>query len=184
MTTVISMLRGINVGGHSQVNMDALRKLYESIGMQRPQTYVQSGNVIFKTEERNFIELAERIERAIEKKFGFRPDVILRTASDWNSVVAKNPFAKRKEIHPGKLAVIFFKKASDREACNNLLYSKPDDEEVHISDRELYIYFPKGMGQSKLFASICRKLNSGTARNWNTVSKLLEIAHKLEPGGS
>jgi uncharacterized protein (DUF1697 family) len=181
MTTIISMLRGVNVGGHNQIKMDALRALCGSLGLKDARTYVQSGNVVFRTEVKDLVRIGERIEAAIEKKFGFRPDVVLRTASDWKSVVAKNPFADRTEVHPGKLAVIFFREAPSGEACENLVQTKAD-EEVHIAGREFYIYFPRGMGESKLFAAIGRKLKYGTARNWNTVIKLLEMAmaNKLE----
>ncbi len=80
MAVIISMLRGVNVGGHNKMKMDALRALYESLKLRDAQTYVQSGNVIFRTDERDMARLAKRIEDGIERKFGFRPDVILRTA--------------------------------------------------------------------------------------------------------
>jgi uncharacterized protein (DUF1697 family) len=181
MTTVISMLRGVNVGGHNQIKMDALRALYESLALKDPQTYVQSGNVVFRTEERNLLRVGERIESAIERKFGFRPGVVLRTASELKEVIARNPFAKRRGLDPSKLAVVFFNEAPTTAACNEVLGMRADDEEVHIAGREFYIYFPRGMGKSKLFAAIGRKLKSGTARNWNTVTKLLGMANKLEP---
>lgn len=182
MGTIISMLRGVNVGGHNQIKMEALRSLYESLGFKDPQTYVQSGNIVFKTEERNLIQLANRIKNAIEKKFGFGPDVVLRTASDWKDLVARYPFAKGRGLNPGKVGVVFFAEAPTAAACDDLLLTKVDDEEVHVAGREFYIYFPRGMGQSKLFAAIGRKLKSGTARNWNTVTQLLEMANKLEAG--
>ena len=82
MTVVISMLRGVNVGGHNKIKMDSLRELYESLGLRDAQTYVQSGNVVFRTDAKNIAPVAKRIEDAIERKFGFRPSVILRTTSE------------------------------------------------------------------------------------------------------
>jgi uncharacterized protein (DUF1697 family) len=114
-----------------------------------------------------------------KKKFGFRPGVILRTASEWKEIMARNPFANRRELHPGEIGVIFFNEEPDATACDDLLQTRRD-EEVHVAGRELYIYFPNGMGQSKLFAAVCRKLNSGTARNWNTVTRLLEMSQRLD----
>src|SRR5467141_4381483 len=111
MAVIISMLRGVNVGGHNKIKMDALRALYESLKLRDAQTYVQSGNVIFRTEERDIARLTKRIEEGIERKFGFRPDVVLRTAAEMREVVARNPFAKRLGIEPGKLLVSFL--ASD-----------------------------------------------------------------------
>src|SRR5947208_7796047 len=107
MTVIISMLRGVNVGGHNKIKMDALRALYESLKLRDAQTYVQSGNVIFKTDERDIARLAKLIEDGIARKFGFRPDVILRTAAEMRDVVARNPFAKRRGIEPGKVPVSF-----------------------------------------------------------------------------
>jgi uncharacterized protein (DUF1697 family) len=180
MTTVISMLRGINVGGHNRIKMEDLRALYGSLALKNPQTYVQSGNVVFRTKETNLARLAERIETAIDKKFGFRPDVVLRTASEIKAASSKSPFARRQGINPGKLAVVFFKEAPATEDCDDVLRLKATVEEVHADRREWHIYFGDGMGRSKLFAAICKKLKSGTARNWNTVTKLLEMAEKLE----
>src|SRR5690242_12170421 len=91
MTVIISMLRGVNVGGHNKIKMDALRALYESLKLRDAQTYVQSGNVIFKPDERDIALLTKRIEDGIERKFGFRPAVILRTAAEMRGVVERNP---------------------------------------------------------------------------------------------
>src|SRR2546425_12806720 len=93
MTVVISMLRAVNVGGHNKIKMDALRALYETLKLRDAQTYVQSGNVIFRSEERDISRLTKRIEDGIQRKFGFRPDVILRTAAEMREVVVRNPFA-------------------------------------------------------------------------------------------
>src|ERR1700684_1843356 len=107
MTSVVSLLRGVNVGGHNMIKMEALRALHESIGLRDVRSYVQSGNVVFRTERKELAPLAQKIEDAIESKFGFRPPVVLRTAAELREVVAKNPFAKRSGIEPGKLLVSF-----------------------------------------------------------------------------
>src|SRR3989475_12587369 len=111
MGVIISMLRAVNVGGHNKIKMDALRALYESLKLRDALTYVQSGNVIFRTDERDIPRLAKRIEDGIERNFGFRPNVILRTAAGMRGGVARNPFAKRRGIEPSKLLVSFL--ASD-----------------------------------------------------------------------
>ena len=79
MTAMICLLRGVNVVGRNQIKMDALRTLCESLNLRNAQTYIQSGNVVFQTKEGDPAKLAARIESAIEKKYGFRPDVVLRT---------------------------------------------------------------------------------------------------------
>jgi uncharacterized protein (DUF1697 family) len=107
MPVLISMLRGVNVGAHNRIKMDALRALYESLALRHPQTYVQSGNVLFRTDRRDPIALAKRIEDAIQRGFGFRPTVILRTSAELRDVMARSPFAKRGGIEPAKLLVYF-----------------------------------------------------------------------------
>ena len=161
--------------------MDALRKLYESLGLQGPQSYVQSGNVVFRTTERDLVKLAARIGNAIEASFGFCPDVIVRTTSEMRDVVARNPFAGRPDIEPSKLLVWFLAGDPGPEARGKVLAIKTDPEELRIDRRELYVYFPNGMARPKLsFAAVERALKiSGTGRNWNSVRKLLELAEKL-----
>jgi len=181
MPVIISMLRGVNVGGHNLIKMDALRSLYASLGMRDPQTYVQSGNVVFQTEERSLPQLARRIEDAIEKKFKFRPEVIVRIGSEIKDVIARNPFAKRNDIEPAKLLINFLAEAPTSAVRDTILSLKLGPEEVRIDGREIYIYFPDGMGRSKLWPAIGKALkNSGTGRNLNTVTRLLEMAEKLE----
>src|ERR1700761_5724820 len=108
MPVVICMLRGVNVGAHNRVKMDDLKKLCTSLKLRDPQTYVQSGNIIFQTDERDLGKLRKNLQTAIHKKFGFQSDVILRTTKDLREVITGNPFANRKDIHPGKLLVTFF----------------------------------------------------------------------------
>ncbi len=182
MAVIISMLRGVNVGGHNKIKMDALRALYESMKLREAQTYVQSGNVIFRTDERDIARLAKRIENGIERKLGFRPDVILRTATEMREVIARNPFAKRRGIEPSKLLVTFLGSDPGAEAREKVLQIKCDPEELRIEGRELYIYFPNGIGRSKLsWAGLEKTLKTpGTARNWNSVTKMLEMAENLE----
>jgi uncharacterized protein (DUF1697 family) len=182
MSVIISMLRGVNLLSHNRIKMDALRALYESLGFRDAQTYVVSGNVVFRTKARNLTALAKRIENAIERSFGFRPRVILRTTSDIKDVVARNPFRTRRGIEPSKLLVTFLESHPAAEALEQVLKIKADPEELHIDGREVYIYFPNGMGRSKLsWVTVEKKLKiSGTGRNWNSVTKLLEIAQNLE----
>lgn len=182
MPVIVSMLRGVNVGGHNMIKMDALRALYESLKLRDPQTYVQSGNVVFRTDERDLVLLARRIENGIERRFHFRPDVIVRTTSELRDVIARNPFATRRGIEPAKLLVTFLASDPTAEGREKVLKIKTDPEEMSVDGREVYIYYPNGMGRSKLsWIAIANALKtSGTGRNWNSVSKLLEIAERLE----
>jgi len=185
MAVLTSLLRGINVGGHHKIKMDALRTLYESLGLRDAQTYVQSGNVIFRTQERDLVRLGRRIENGIEQTFGFRPHVIVRTISDLRNVIARNPFAKRSGIAPNRLLVTFLAGVPSPEARDKALKLKADPEELRLDGREFYMYFPSGMARPKLTWVTVEKVlqTPGTGRNWNTVTKLLEIAEKLEASG-
>jgi uncharacterized protein (DUF1697 family) len=185
MAVIVAMLRGVNVAGHNKIKMEELRALCESLELREAQTYVQSGNVVFRTKERNLGALARRMEDAIERSFGFRPAVIVRTISELKDAIAKNPFARRRGIDPSKLLVTFLASNPGAEARDQVLKIKTEPEELRIDGREVYIYFPNGMGRTKLSWPTIGKMlgTSGTGRNWNSVTKLLEIAEKLEATG-
>jgi uncharacterized protein (DUF1697 family) len=182
MAVIVSMLRGVNLGPHNRVKMEALRALYESLKLREPQSYVQSGNVIFKTDERDLIKLTKRIEEAIEKKFGFQSDVVLRSTAELRDAIARNPFAKRRGIEPSKLLVTFLAGDPGEEARVKVRAIKCAPDEVFIDGQEVYIYFPNGVARPKLsWPTIPKVLKvPGTARNWNSVTKMLEIAEKME----
>jgi uncharacterized protein (DUF1697 family) len=184
MAVIISMLRGVNLGGHNRVKMDALKALYESLGLRDVETYVQSGNVIFRTTSRDLVQLSKRIEEGIEKSFGFHSDVIVRTPGELRDVVRKNPFGSRRGIDPKRLAVTFLAGDPGKEARGKLLAIKTEPEELRIDGRELYIYYPDGMARPKLTWPIIERAlkTSGTSRNWNSVTKLLEIGERFEAG--
>jgi len=182
MAVIISLLRGVNVGGHHKIKMDELRALYGSLQLRDAQTYIQSGNVVFQTAERDLVRLAGRIETAIEKKFGFRPEVINRTCAEMKEVIARNPFAGRREIEPNKLLVLFLSTEPDAEARKALQRIKTDPEELRVGGREVYVYYANGMARPVLPPALIEKTlkTSGTGRNWNSVTKLLEMAEKME----
>jgi uncharacterized protein (DUF1697 family) len=175
------MLRGVNVGGRNMIKMDALKALCVSLKLKNPQTYVQSGNVVFSTEENDLAKLGTRIQDAIERKIGFRPNVMLRTMAELQDVVARHPFAKRSGIEPGKLLVNFLAHDPGKDARKKALAIKVGPEEMYLIGREAYIYFPNGQGRSKFpWPAIERALGtSGTGRNWNSVTKMLEMAEKM-----
>ena len=181
MPVIIAMLRAVNVGGRNKMKMDELRRLIESLGHKNPQTYIQSGNVVFDTSKRDLATLSTKIEEALEVTFGFRPGAVLRTLDELNDVVEQNPFAARSEISPDRLLVRFLARDPGEEARGKVLAMKIQPEELRIEKRELFVYYPDGMGRSKLpVAAIDKVLNTvGTTRNWNTVLKLRNMAAEL-----
>ena len=181
MPAIICLLRGVNVGGRNKIAMQSLRDICSSLKLRSPQTYIQSGNVVFGAAERDLGKLARRIEDCIENGHGFRPSIMLRTAAEMRDVIARNPFVSRRNIDPGKLVVSFLAEAPTAEAAKRFAEIKVGPEELRVSGRELYIYFPDGQGCSKLPAALDRAAKlPATARNWNTVNQLLAMAEALE----
>ena len=181
MPVIISMLRAVNLAKYNRLKMDALRDLYTALKLQNPQTYLQSGNVIFETGEPNLDSVAQRIQSGIQKKFKCTTEIILRTTEELRSVVADNPFAKRSDIEPSKFLIFFLASDPGDKSRETLRKEKFSPEELHVRDRELYIYFPTGQGRSKLsWPRINKVLNTpGTGRNWNSVLNILEIAERF-----
>lgn len=180
MHVYVSFLRGVNVGGHNKIKMDALRELYRKLGFHDPRTYVQSGNVVFGAKDKNL--KAKTLEDAIEKTFGFRPGVVLRTAAELGKTVSANPFAKRDGINPGLLLVSFLADTPAKQWLDALKALPIGSEEVHPAGREIFIYFPDGMGRSKFpWASMDKMLKmTVTGRNLRTVTTLLKMAEEME----
>lgn len=176
------MLRGVNVGGHNQIKMDSLRLLCQSLGYRDVQTYIQSGNIVFRTRERGNATIENQIALGIEEEFGIRCGVVVRTVSELRDSLEKNPFAERTGIEPGKLLFLFLATEPSADVRSRLQQINSKPEELRISKRELYIYFPNGMGRPKLSIPMLERTLGmvSTGRNWNTVKKLLQIAENLE----
>ena len=181
MPVIVSLLRGVNVGGHL-IKMDALRSLYESLGLRKVETFIQSGNVVFTTQARDRGALGKRLEGAIEKSFGFRCDVVLRSTAELRDALARNPFTERPGIDPAKLLISFLGSDPDPDGCVKVRAMDIHPEELHIDGREVYVYFPNGMARPKLsWPAIGKCLKTpATGRNLSTVRKLLAIAERLE----
>lgn len=164
----IALLRGINVGGAGILPMKDLAALCESLGLKSIRTYIQSGNVIFDSPLAE-PKLKAQLERALETRMGKPISVMLRTAEELRAVRDGNPFPDRE---PNKIGVHFLNESPTSDLLKTVV--APAGEEVRLGPREVYVYYPIGMGQSKL------KLKLGgaaaTVRNINTVSKLVELA--------
>jgi uncharacterized protein (DUF1697 family) len=181
MAVIICMLRGVNVGSHNRIKMEELRALCGTLKLRDAQTHLQSGNVVFRTEERDLGNLSRCIADAFEKTFQFRCDVICRTMAEMKSVVAKNPFAKRRGIEASKLLVTFLSADPGEPARSAIRALRIQPEELWIDGRECFVYFPHGMGKSTFSWPLIGKMLkvSGTGRNWNSVRKLLEMAETM-----
>jgi uncharacterized protein (DUF1697 family) len=177
MTTYVALLRGINVGGNKLIAMAELRVVLAAMGLADVRTLLQSGNVVFRAPAQASGKLEARLETEAGKRFGFAPDFHVRTAGEWREVVRANPFPKEASADPGHLLVSFYKAPLDIALVKALQAAITGPEIVRCSGRHLYMTFPNGVGTSKAAVLVDRMLGvRGTARNWNTVTKLAALA--------
>jgi uncharacterized protein (DUF1697 family) len=179
METYISILRGINVSGQKKILMADLKALYEGLDFENVTTYIQSGNVIFKTPKPvSDTDLAKKIESAISKKYGFEVPVIVRTHAEMERILAVNPLLKEKGIDIERLHVTFLEEepASEKVKLIKDLDFSPD--KFVIIKKEVYLHCPKGYGITKISNNFFEsKLKvKATTRNWKTVNKLVTLA--------
>jgi uncharacterized protein (DUF1697 family) len=177
MPVFISLLRGINVGGHNKIKMETLRSIYESLELRNVQSLLQSGNVVFETDRDDQLKLTIELEDVVEKEFGFRPKTILRTFAELKDVIKRNPFTDQ-DRDPSRLLVMFLENDPTDEAKQALQSMETTPEEIQINGQEVYLYYPNDIARSKLTNTLIEKKLSikGTARNWNTITKLIMIA--------
>ena len=181
MTAFISLFRGINVGGNRLVKMTELKTLHESLSLQNVTTYIQSGNVVFTSDIADATQLERNIEKAFEERFSFHSHVAVRSLPDLQAIIANTPFQHSHDKESKWIAVLFLVTPAADNALEEIrkVYNGP--EEIVILGKEAYIYYPEGMGRSKLTPALLEKKlgASNTARNWNTVLKLQELAVSL-----
>lgn len=177
MTAYVSLFRGINVGGNHQVSMADLKAVHESLGLQHVLTYIQSGNVVFHSAEVDLPQLQRQIEGSFEQQFGFHSDIFVRTGAEFNEIIEGNPFQGQQNKESNWVVVMFLAARPDEAAQDNLRKAYDGPEEISFIGQEMYIYYPNGIGRSKLSGNfIERKLKTVcTARNWNTILRLQQM---------
>lgn len=178
MTTFIALLRAVNLGPHNKVAMRELRQLFADLGLRDAQSLLQSGNVVFRSDEPSTRRLERRLEAASEEHLGLKTDFFVRTARELQRVVSANPFPEAAARDPGHLLVVFHRAAPTASAVSALQQAINGRELVRAKGRHAYIVYPDGIGRSRLTSALIeRKLGSaGTGRNWNTILKLRELA--------
>lgn len=179
MTTFIAMLKGINVSGHKIIKMERLRASFADLGFANVRTYVQSGNVIFETNE-SPAGLAAKIEGQILKDNGFDVPVLTKTAAELAGIIERNPLVKDKAIDQEKLHVTFLSSDPPKDALSLLRPLAAGAEQVRIIGRAVYLYCPNGYGNTKLTNRAIEKKFSchATTRNWKTTLMLLQMSDK------
>ena len=173
----LALLRGINVSGHNMIKMDALKICLEQIGYSSVETYVQSGNVFFETDEESFSKIAFDIKQQIFKTFGHDVPAIVIGKHDLDLCLKNNPFTKDLNVDTKKLYVAFLSKSLQTGAINELKISQFKPDEAAIDDNRIFIKYDVGAGKTRFDQKyIEKKLNlTATIRNWNTINKLLEM---------
>ncbi|MDQ6800384.1 MAG: DUF1697 domain-containing protein [Acidobacteriota bacterium] len=170
----IALLRGINVGGNKKVAMADLLALLKRLGFDDARTLLQSGNLVFRTTRKTAAQLERQLEAEVLKTIGLETKFFVRSEEEWKAVIDANPYPNEAKCDPAHLLVLFLERAPEGENLKALQAAIKGRETFRAGGRHLYMVYPDGVGTSKLtHAVIEKKLGMrGTARNWNTVSKL------------
>ncbi|MFN8414730.1 MAG: DUF1697 domain-containing protein [Cytophagaceae bacterium] len=178
MATYISILRGINVSGKNIIKMETLRNMYESLGFKNCVTYIQSGNVVFESKKTTPEKLVSAISSAIEKEFGFEVPVLVLTVETLQEIINQNPFVKDKKKDVKFFHVTFLAELSGVKEYDSILDKGQAGEEIAITSKAVYLYCPKGYGNTKWTNTFLEsKLKvKATTRNWKTTLELLKMA--------
>jgi uncharacterized protein (DUF1697 family) len=176
VNTYIALFRGINVGGTNILHMRELVAILEAMGYKNIQTYIQSGNVVFRSNKKTMEKSASAISRRIFEEKGFEPGVLLLGSKQLQEAVENNPF----DTSNGKALHFFF---LETEPCqpniDQLVSIKADSEKFGLNNKVFYLYAPNGIGRSKLAAAVEKVMGvSATSRNWNTIRKLVSMIKK------
>lgn len=179
MPTLIALFRGINVGGKNSLPMKELIEILEELGCRNVRTYIQSGNAVFETKEKNTAKLSAKISAAIAKHRGFAPFVLLLGAEKFERAISENPFpegeAEHKTLHVGFLAG-----APTEPNLGAMANIQTANERFLLDECLFYLHAPKGIGQSKLAERAERLLGVAmTMRNWRTVCQIREMVKEV-----
>ncbi|MEJ0012006.1 MAG: DUF1697 domain-containing protein [Bauldia sp.] len=180
MNGYVALLRAVNVGGTGIIRMADLKSICEKAGFRDVTTLLQSGNVAFRATGADKA-VAKKLADAIEKSHKFRPAIVVRTADEIAATMQHNPFKPEEKSDPSHLIVAFAADDPTEGAAERLAAVKVNKERLHLRGRDLYIHYATGQGTSKVTnAALERALGvPATARNWNTVGKLLALARAL-----
>ncbi len=181
MSIHVALLRGINVGGRNMVAMSHLRDLLAVLGFAGAKSLLQSGNLVFKSDQLTGAALERLLEVETSKRLSVSADYVVRSTAEWEKVVARNPFPKQAKNDPSHLLVMFLKTAPTAKSVASLQAASKGPEMIRCDGKQLYVAYTAGIGRSKLTGALIeQKLGSrGTGRNWNTVLKLAALAERM-----
>jgi len=170
----VALLRAVNVGGAAPVSMAAVREILTGVGLHDVRSLLQSGNLVFGSASRTPRDLERLLEDALASSLDLRTEFFVRTANEWDQVVSRNPFPKEAQEDPARLNIAFLKEAPSAPAWETLRSAIRGRERFVGDGRQAYVFYPDGMGRSKLTTPLLeRSLGTrSTSRNWNTILKL------------
>lgn len=181
MTTHIALLRGINVGGNKMVPMAELKAALTDAGFDDVKTLLASGNVVLRGGKRTGAALEAFLEAETAKLTGFKADYMVRTAKEWDDIIAANPFPQHAKADPSHYLVNALKAKPTAAAVKALMDGHTGPEVVKIIGREAYVFYGPALADSKLKLKALGV--SATGRNWNTVLKLQTLAATIGGAG-
>jgi uncharacterized protein (DUF1697 family) len=179
--TYIALLRGINVGGHNKIKMDVLRQCCSELGWKNVKTYIQSGNVIFQSAEKDTNLLAESLAFKLREHLEKTISILVVSLPELQEMYENNPFIIDRHLSTDKLHLVILKDAPTAEQINQIPVDLYKPDEFILRGKALYLYLPNGVADSKLAnTSFEKKFNTqATARNWKTLSMLFGMVSNL-----
>ncbi|WP_223596135.1 DUF1697 domain-containing protein [Neobacillus bataviensis] len=178
MTIYIALLRGINVGGHKKIKMADLKNLLEDMGLQKVKTYIQSGNVLFESDNETE-RLRGQLEEEIEKTFGFTVPVILRTSEEYERIIHDCPYSAEDLKEGESVQIAFLGGEPTQGGIDHLQNFESEKDECKVIGKEVYLFFRQSIRDSKLATQLPKLGVPATVRNWNTVMKLDTLAKTI-----
>jgi uncharacterized protein (DUF1697 family) len=178
MTIYIALLRGINVGGKNMIKMSELKIMFETMGFGKVQTYINSGNVLFESEERAE-QVRQRVEYEVRTVFGISVTVVLRTAAELERILADCPYKAESLLAGESVQVTLLTEAPSQEKFDLLLDGKGDIDEFQINGQEIYFLFRQSILDSKLAKNNSKLGATATSRNLNTMNKLALLVKSM-----
>jgi len=175
MTTWIAFFRGINVGGNNLLPMKSLVALLQKLGHEDVRAYIQSGNVIFRSAQKNSTEMEKKISAAVHKAHGFEPRVLMLMFKELENAIAANPFPQAEAEHKS-LHLYFLARPAKQPTIEALNAIKKSNESFALTKTVFYLHAPDGIGKSKLAGRVEKLLGvPATARNWRTVCEVRKM---------
>jgi len=181
MGIYIALLRGINVGGNNMIKMSELKIMFESMGFNKVQTYINSGNVLFVSEH-GAVQVRQLLEAEINQAFGISVTVVLRSAEELELLIKNCPYDAASLVKGESIQVTLLTEAASAETLALVAVGKDDKDEFAVNGEEIYFLFRQSILDSKLAKNMTKLGKTATSRNMNTINKLAALVEKMKIG--